>query len=119
VSKISPTYGPESAAKIDGRTWQARLLKATRRNLTAHVGGSPSVTQRALIDRAAWVTLHLAVLDKKTVDGMPLTTPEQVAYTSLNATLARCMARLGTQPAAPPKPKTLAEHLAERAGQAA
>jgi hypothetical protein len=115
---LSPSYSPNGASGLDGRTWQARLLTATRRDLTVHVGGNPSTVQRALIDRCAWITLHLAVLDRKAAKGVTLTVPEQTAYTSWSTTLARCLDRLGTQPAAP-KAKTLEEHLAERASAAA
>jgi hypothetical protein len=40
-------------------------MRRTREALALHCGGRPSATQRALIDRAAWLTLFVARLDEK------------------------------------------------------
>jgi hypothetical protein len=40
-------------AKLDQCTGEARILHSTREELTEHIGGHPSATERALIDRAA------------------------------------------------------------------
>jgi hypothetical protein len=48
----------------DGRSADARLMQRTREALTLHVG-KPSATQRALIDRAARLTLYVARLGRE------------------------------------------------------
>jgi len=119
VPKNPPAFSPKTGAKLDGRTKTARMLTATRRGLLEHIGGKASVTQAGMIDRAAWLTLRLAQYDARTAKGETLTREETACYASLSSSLARILDRLGTQPAPPPKPKTLADHLAERRGQAA
>ena len=78
---------------MDGRTWEARLLARVQRDLTAHVGGSPSVTQRAMIDRASWISLHLAQLDRRTVEARD--TPDATAHAALAGSLSSLLAQLG------------------------
>jgi hypothetical protein len=58
---------PFTLATMDKRSKQAWLLARVREGLTAHVG-KPTLVQRLLIDRAAMLTLRLAMLDQKIVD---------------------------------------------------
>jgi len=91
-------------------------MRDVRAELSVHVGGRPSATQRALIDRAAWLTLHIAQLDAKMADGRPLTECDSRTYLAWSNSLTRTLKQLGLQGAAE-KPKTLAEYRAERAAQ--
>jgi hypothetical protein len=50
---------------IDGRSGEGRYLRAYEKMLTDHVGGSPSIVQRALISRAARLALHLELMDER------------------------------------------------------
>jgi hypothetical protein len=66
---IWPYIRPHRLAKIDGRTKIAKLMRETRATLTAHVGGEPSATQRALIERVVWLTLKCSLTDAKIAAG--------------------------------------------------
>lgn len=50
----------DTMTKLDGRTKEARLLKTLRSELVQHVSGSPSITQRLLIDQACRLRVGLA-----------------------------------------------------------
>jgi hypothetical protein len=66
---VTNPVGPDSRqhrlAKIDGRTKIAKLMRETRAALIAHVGGEPSATQRALIERVVWLRLKCSLIDAK------------------------------------------------------
>ena len=118
MSKIRPYSRPDAFAKIDGRTWQAKLVRETRADLLAHVGSNPSATQRALIDRCAWLTLHIAQIDRRTADGKAMTPHDAATYLAWSNSLSRTLTRIGLKSAAS-APPSLKEHLAARAAQAA
>src|SRR6202042_2958282 len=69
MSASCPQIGTDSRKTVarltglDGRTRLARLMRQTRRDLLAHVGGRPSMTQAMLIERAVTLTAYLARLD--------------------------------------------------------
>jgi hypothetical protein len=98
-------------AKLDQRTKEARLLRATVRDLTRHVGGHPSATQRALIERAAWLTLHVAQLDAKATATGGMTDHSARQYLAWSNSLTRTLRQLGLKGAAERAP-TLAEVIA-------
>ena len=50
---------------INGSSREGRYLRDYEKRLLAHVGGTPSVTQRALITRASRLALHLELLDQR------------------------------------------------------
>jgi hypothetical protein len=54
---------------IDGRSQIGRLARDMERQLADHVGGTPSITQRLLIDRAIKIRLQLDALDAKLAAG--------------------------------------------------
>jgi hypothetical protein len=54
--RIHPRYRPVALAKLDQRTKEARLMRETRAELVAHVGGKPSAVQAAMIERACQLT---------------------------------------------------------------
>jgi hypothetical protein len=63
--RIRPTYRPVALAKLDQRTKEARLMRETRAELVAHVGGRPTAVQSALIERACQLTLRIVAMDRK------------------------------------------------------
>jgi len=71
VRRIGPNCRPVTLAKLDGRTREAALMRWVRADLTAHCG-SPSVVQRALIERAVILSLRCAQIDAKIVAGEAL-----------------------------------------------
>jgi hypothetical protein len=59
---------PGCTSKLDRRTREAKLLVATRAELTAHVGGNPNPVQRALIERAARLTVYIKAMDHEALE---------------------------------------------------
>ncbi len=111
---IGPYSRTDALNAMDKRTWQAKLLAKTRAELTAHVGGKPSAAQAALIDRCAWLTLYLAMLQHRTAEGVAMNDHDARVYLSWSNALTKTLARIGLQgPEA--APKTLQDHIAERA----
>ncbi len=108
---IGPYSRPSVLAKLDGRTREAKLLAAVRADLGTHLGGAPSATQRRMIERAAWLTLHVAQLDAKAVEGGGLTDHDHRTYLAWSSALTRLLRQLGTK-AAPAPRRSLAEHMA-------
>ena len=103
---------------MDRRTREAKLLAEVRADLTEHVGGAPSATQRRLIERCAWLSLHVAQLDAKVAEGGAMTEHDQRTYLAWNDTLTRTLRQLGLKGASPPR-RTSPDLLAERAAEAA
>jgi hypothetical protein len=108
--KIGPYSRPVTLAKLDGRTKEAALMRRVRAELTAHCG-SPSATQRALIERAVILSLRVAQIDAKILAGEALTLHDSNFALAWNNALRRTLIALG-QPAAAKAP-TLAEAMAE------
>ncbi|HVC52761.1 MAG TPA: hypothetical protein VND87_12125 [Stellaceae bacterium] len=103
--RIGPYSRPHRLAMLDGRTREARLLQETRDALIEHVGGSPSATQRALIERAAWLQLRVAQLDVRIAEGATFSDHDSRTYLAWSNSLGRTLAALGLKPAAPPVPR--------------
>src|SRR5262249_49763616 len=99
-------------AKLDGRTREAALMRRVRAELTAHVGGEPTVTQRLLIERAAILSLRVAQLDARILTGELLTQHDNQHGLAWNNALRRTVVALGLYPAVTKAP-TLAEAMAE------
>jgi len=122
VRKIGPHSRPNTLAKLDGRTKEAALLRRFRADLTQHVGGAPSATQRCLIDRAAMLALHMDLFDARALASGGLSERDGRQYLAYSNSLARAMKQLGFKGAAD-KPPSLKDHLArkeaEKAGRAA
>ena len=53
----------------DGRSADGRFIRHLEAELTQHVGGAPSITQRLLIDRIIKVRIQLDLLDAKLAGG--------------------------------------------------
>jgi hypothetical protein len=87
----------------DGRSADARLLRKTRAELTAHCGGKPSATQLALIDRAAMLTLHVSKMDLKAVEAGEFTQHASNQYLAWSNALSRTLAKLGLEGSKPAK----------------
>jgi hypothetical protein len=112
---LAPNSRPGALAKLDGRGKEARLMRDTRRDLTAHVGGKPSATQRALIEQCAQLRLRLAVMDRAFVEsGSVMTSHDSRTYLAWSNSYSRTVRLLGLNAAAE-KPATLADYLASKA----
>lgn len=115
--RIGPYSRRNVLAKVDGRTREARLLDAARADLIAHVGGHPSATQLRLIERAAWLTLYVAMLDAKAMQSGEMTEHDSRTYLAWSNSLTRTLAALGLTGKAA-TPQSLAEILAAKAAEA-
>src|SRR4051812_22257008 len=90
---------PHRFANLDRRTAEGRLFDRFRRELVEHVGGQPNVVQAAMIERAAWVRLRLALMDEKILAG-GMTDQDSVVYLAWANTLRRLLVSLSVEPAA-------------------
>ncbi len=103
------------AKRIDGRTREARMLKQLRDELIAHVGGKPSVPERILIDTAARLQWHIALMDQKLIiNGNEMNPLDARRYTAWCNALGRALMRLGLKSPAERGPD-LASYLAQKA----
>ncbi len=125
VESCSPIMGksilgrqPAKVPSKDGRSADAVLLRRTKAALSAHVGGKPSATQRALIDRAAQLTLHVARMDAKAMEDGCLSDHASREYLAWSNSLARTLALLGLDAAKASAP-SLREYLASKSQRAA
>jgi hypothetical protein len=100
--------------KLDRRSGEFLFMQDVKRELIEHVGGNPSATQRALIEQAAWLQLHIRTMDNKAVSGK-LTALDSRTYLAWQNTLRRTMQALGPA-ASPPQDRgpSLRQHLQQR-----
>src|SRR5262250_3403950 len=82
--RIGPHSRPQNLVRIDGRTKEAQILRQVKDELIAYVGGHPDAVQRALIERCAWLSLRLAMLDKKIAAGKEFTQIDSNTYLAWN-----------------------------------
>jgi hypothetical protein len=118
VPQIAPYSRSAALAKLDQRTKEARLIRETRAELLAHVGGNPSVTQRALIEQLVQIKLRLAVMDRKFCQTGAQTDHDSRTYLAWANTYARSLRQLGMEGVKQRGP-TLTEHFAARTAQSA
>lgn len=111
--KMSPRSRLLTHGCVDGRSREGRYLRACRAELAAHVGGEPSRAQAVLIDRIAWLRLHVVLFDEKIAAGETLSLHDGRMYMSFSNGIVRAMRELGLQPAAA-KPPSLADYLAAK-----
>ena len=106
--------GPFSRAlrkgAIDQRSWQGRFLVTARHNMMEHIGGNPTIAQRVLIDRIAWLMLHCHLLDQRVVAGTAWGEHDRKCYLAFSNSLIRSLREIGLQASAGREP-TLAEVL--------
>jgi hypothetical protein len=115
MKALAPYHRPATLAKLDGRTKEARLMREVRADLNAHIGGTLSITQRALIERAVHLTLQVCLIDRKAAEaGGTMTEMNSRTYLAWSNSLTRTLKELGLKGAAQRMP-TLADHFASRA----
>lgn len=94
---ISAGSRPIALAKIDGRSPEARLIARTRADLTRHVGGKPTAVQKALINRIAILTMHVARIDKRAIEKGGMSEADSRTYLAHSNSLCRALGQLGLQ----------------------
>jgi hypothetical protein len=100
-------------AKLDQRTREARLIRETRAGLVQHVGGSPTVPQRMLIERACHLTLRIALMDQRLSETGLQTEHDTKVYLGWGNALSRLLRQIGMKSQAQ-QPPSLRDHLAHR-----
>ncbi len=113
MRQIGPYSRANTLMKMDGRSAEVKLLRSVTRSLVSHVGGSPSATQEALINRAAWLTLHLATMDRKIMSEGGPSERDSRQYLAWSNSLSRLIRQIGIV-GATSKPPSLDELLASR-----
>ena len=97
---------------IDGRLREAKLMRETTEELTAHCGGNPSAVERRLIQRAAILHLRLALMDAQTDADGSMTEKHAREYLCWSNAYCRTLRLLGLKGAPTERVPTLADILA-------
>jgi hypothetical protein len=79
----------------DGRTSEAQLIARVTAELTEHVGGKPTASQRMLIERAAMLSLQVFLMDKQGIRDGGLNPHNTNAYLAWSNSLVRTLSLLG------------------------
>src|SRR5687767_5090242 len=88
----------------DGRSALGRLIRHLEAELVAHVGGSPTITQRLLIERLIKTRIQLDLLDEKLARG-EWTGNDSRTYGGLLNAMRLTARELGLKPAADKPPQ--------------
>lgn len=119
MRSVGPHSRRDLLTQLDRRSHEARLIQAFREELTAHVGGKPSATQRVLIDRAAVLQLRLALMDRASLTTPGMTEKNGREYVCWTNALTRVLSALGPPAKTTAQPLDLRTHLARKAAAAA
>jgi hypothetical protein len=84
-----------------GHSREARLFRALRTELVAHVGGKPTAAERAIIDRCAILQTHLALLDERMFGTGELSDHASKQYLAWANAVSRMLQALGLKPSKP------------------
>jgi hypothetical protein len=95
---VWPKKHKRQIPRLDRRSIEWKLMERVRSDLTEHVGGNPSATQKAMIEMAAWLSLKLELLDREITIGKQFNDYHTNVYLSWTNSLSRLLARLGLEP---------------------
>jgi hypothetical protein len=100
MARIGPHSRPGRLALIDRRKAEAKFMDRIRDELTAHVGGRPSVTQRMIIDRCAALSLRIHLMDRSEARNDAFMSEKNAReYLCWTAALSRLLRQLGLEEA--------------------
>jgi hypothetical protein len=86
------------------------LKRRVGEDLLRQLGSSPSAVQRQLVDRAAMLTVHIELADRRAIAGGGLEPADAKKYLDLNNSLVRILRQLGLKAAAAaPAGRTMAD----------
>ena len=100
---------------MDWRSREGQVLIAARAELTAHVGGNPNNFQKALIERAARLTLYVELMDAEALVAGTMTERNSRQYLAWVNALRLCLRDIGLDEAKPAKTSDLGDYLASKA----
>jgi hypothetical protein len=103
---------------IDGRSATGRYVRDLEQHLITHVGGSPTITQRLLIERLICTTVQLHALDAKLAAGDGWTDHDGRTHGGLINRQRLLLRELGLKAAAE-RPPSLADYLAAKSASEA
>jgi hypothetical protein len=98
---------------VDGRSTAGRYLRDLEAQLIAHCGGSPTITQRLLIERVIRTTVQLNALDEKLSASNAWTDHDNRTHGGLINRQRLLLRELGLKGAAEPRVPSLGD-VAER-----
>ena len=78
---------------MDWRTREGQTLIVARAELTAHVGGHPNSVQKALIERAARLTLYIELMDAEALVAGTMSERNSRQYLAWVNALRLCLRR--------------------------
>jgi hypothetical protein len=105
-------------AGIDWRTREGQTLIAAREELTRHVGGKPNNVQKALIERAARLTLYIELMDAEALKAGTMTERNSRQYLAWVNALRLCLREIGVKAAPQDKALDLDAIIARNKGAA-
>src|SRR5215470_995014 len=95
------------------RTREGKLLAAARDELTRHIG-NPNNVQKALIERAARLTLYIELMDREALEAGTMTERNSRQYLAWVDALRLCLREIGVDEAKPAQAPSLDQYLASK-----
>src|SRR5436190_21444455 len=94
---INPSCRWSVLYRVDGRTLEGKTLTFVRSRLVDFVGGDPDARQIILIERAAWLSLRIALKESKLAQRGPdaMTIHDDLHYLSWVSLLIKILDKLG------------------------
>lgn len=90
------------ALRVDGRRPEATRFRRLKEELTAEIGGKPTASEKALIERAA---LQMVMLERLDAAGLRGERVDPLAYAKLSDGVVRLLRYLRAKPAGQSKAK--------------
>lgn len=122
MSELGPFSRRNVINRLDKRTHAARLMKRVKKELHAHLGNRElNVIEKAIIERCAWFTLHIALADAKVAAGQEMSEITARTYQGWANSLMKALMRLGIDKPPPTEaPQSeLAQYIAAKSEVAA
>jgi hypothetical protein len=113
-ARVGPGSPPSRLLAVDARTREGKLVRTVQRDLTQQLGGKPTAAERMLINRCAYLSLRLALLDMRMALG-ELSEHDHRFCISWSNSLTKTLKALGLKSGKAAAPaKSLTDYLAER-----
>jgi hypothetical protein len=103
---------------LDGRSAEAKFIRAVEAELVAHIGGMPNIAQKLLIRRVSRALLRLETLDTKMSTGN-WTEHDARLHGGLNSTVRLGLRELGIKPTVADKTPSLGAYLKTKSSEGA
>ena len=113
---INPEYRPAALGRLDRRTWQARLLRDTKRELLTYLGVKATPMQLFLIEQIAELRLRLALFNRKVNEHGQMSRHDSRTYLAWNNSYRLLLRELGLEEHASGREPSLDTVLADMGG---